>query len=83
MSDNPVSVDNIARQAAMTAYMLEVPHPKGYIWSSPMHRLGRAIYAYEWAKANKREASNMPGYFIIPSPDEVEAVILEKETNEE
>jgi hypothetical protein len=50
MSTDDIEVDNSGWHAAMEALMMEDPHPKGYICDSPVARLSRALYAYEWAK---------------------------------
>lgn len=84
MSDEnpaPVTVDRIAEPAALRAYMMNDPHPKGYLWDSPAARVGRAVYAYEYFKANKKP-SGEPGWFEIPSEDEVRAVVLAKERDD-
>jgi hypothetical protein len=78
-----VTVDRIAEPAALRAYMMNDPHPKGYLWDSPAARVGRAVYAYEYFKANKKPTEGEPGWYDIPSVDEVRAVVLAKEQADE
>lgn len=80
MSDR-IEVDRIAQHAADTAFMMADLHPKGYILTTASS-VRRALYAYEWAKANKRPAG-ADGYFYPPDPGEVRAAVLEYEAADE
>lgn len=50
MTTSDIRVDDAGFHAALEALMMDDPHPKGYISGTPASRLGRALYAYEWAK---------------------------------
>ncbi|CDZ92269.1 hypothetical protein QM787_03970 [Rhodococcus ruber] len=76
-----IEVDRIAMHAADAAYMMVDPHPKGYILTTAS-RVRRALYAYEWAKTNKRPGTR-DGYFYLPDPGEVRAAVLEYEAADE
>jgi hypothetical protein len=76
-----VEVNRIAVHAAHAAFRMDDPHPGGYLWDTQAHRVGRAVWAYEWAKANMKE-STVPGWFEIPDPAEVRAAVLANEAAE-
>ncbi|ETT24983.1 hypothetical protein RAJCM14343_1236 [Rhodococcus aetherivorans] len=75
-----IEVDRIAQHAADAAFMMDAPHPKGYILTTAS-RVRRALYAYEWAKANKKPGDR-DDYYYLPDPGEVRAAVLEYETSD-
>lgn len=65
--------------------MMDDPHPKGYISTSPAARLDRALYAYEWAQREYPVTEHPDGRWsqYLPAPDAARAAVLAKEASDE
>lgn len=74
-----IAVDRNALLCAGEGFRMTEPHPKGYILSQAQ-QMNRAIYAYEWAKANMKDAGG--GYVEIPSRNEIQRAVLEYEAQD-
>lgn len=81
---NGIRVDNAGFHAALEAFMMSDPHPKGWITESPAARIDRALYAYEWAKREYPVSERPDGGWSqqLPDPDKVKEAVKAKEATE-
>jgi hypothetical protein len=77
-----LDLDKIGMDAAHTAFMMDSPHPKGYMLTNAA-RVRRAVRAYEWFKDHKEPFEGSSEYVVLPSATKVQAVILEMEAADE
>jgi hypothetical protein len=77
-----LDLDRIGMDAANTAFMMDTPHPKGFILSNAM-RVRRAVRAYEWFKDHKEFWGESCDYVVMPDAAKVQAMILEMEAADE